>query len=324
MAQRGHRERADAEASRLAFQAAISGNGPLIVIINWVDEEPCPPFNFVPSDKVVLGEGVRVSCSTSISGCSVSQYGEDHLNSSEAGNPHAGLSQVVGVGRKCQISLQKTADRGWGIFAAKTIEPGTFIGAYTGVLFKRADESKLSKLIWGSDYTFELDFPNIPPTSERYAVDGANRGNFTRYIVSVNSLLLVHLVNLDSNVESLVNAHYISGQDVGRPGIAIFSCKRIAAKEELTICYHNPPGKGGEGADVTPDNACRCKARHCHGFIFVTGEVTAVDSLPITALNSGIRTDVPRVLKIKRLQQPLLANNQDDRRIPKRRRVSIP
>ncbi|KAJ7756532.1 hypothetical protein B0H14DRAFT_2635127 [Mycena olivaceomarginata] len=102
-------------------------------------------------------------------------------------------------GRKCQISLQKTADRGWGtipaasqpvpicltisgVFAVKTIEPGTFVGVYSGVLFNRADESKLSKLILGSDYAFELDFPNIPPTSERYVVDGANRGNFTRYI----------------------------------------------------------------------------------------------------------------------------------------------
>ncbi|KAG9004966.1 hypothetical protein FRB94_001935 [Tulasnella sp. JGI-2019a] len=170
---------------RLIFKAMIRNgseyedDAPPIEIINEIDDEPCPPFEFMWTNRMLYGEGVpRMDrdlkgcnciggCDPKNPGCACAMrqtwwYEAFNIQDSEGfaydvgrqllyhGFPvfecNAACScdeycqnKVVQNGRKVRLSLKKTKHKGWGVFAEEDIPYGTFIGIYSGELLTDAE-----------------------------------------------------------------------------------------------------------------------------------------------------------------------------------------
>ncbi|KZS98529.1 SET domain-containing protein [Sistotremastrum niveocremeum HHB9708] len=68
-------------------------------------------------------------------------------------------NRVVQKGRQCSISLRKTKNKGWGVFAEKRILRGTFIGIYAGELLVQREAHRRGKVYnrVGRTYLFDID-----------------------------------------------------------------------------------------------------------------------------------------------------------------------
>ncbi|KIO32252.1 hypothetical protein M407DRAFT_67079 [Tulasnella calospora MUT 4182] len=188
---------------RAIFQEMIrtrDRGAPPITVVNDVDKEPCPPFEFDWTNEMLFGEGVPrkdkdlKGCGclgpcdpySKTCACIVRQnywlgeigeggfaYGPDgqimfcHAAVFEC-NEACGCSEdcqnrVVQNGRKCKLLLKKTRNKGWGVFADEFIPNGRFIGVYAGELLTD-EEAHNRGLLYdklGRTYLFNLDFVHL-------------------------------------------------------------------------------------------------------------------------------------------------------------------
>ncbi|KAG8880770.1 hypothetical protein FRB97_000435 [Tulasnella sp. 331] len=164
---------------RLIFKAMIRNgsefedDAPPIDIINEIDDEPCPPFEFQWTNRMLYGKGVPrmdrdLKGCNCVGGCDPTSpdcacamrqtFWSDEMRVEEPGfmydlakqllyhgvpvfecNAACGCddhcqNRVVQNGRKVHLSLKKTKYKGWGVFAEEEIPYGTFIGIYSGEL----------------------------------------------------------------------------------------------------------------------------------------------------------------------------------------------
>ncbi|KAG6841070.1 hypothetical protein C0991_002162 [Blastosporella zonata] len=204
---------------------------PLIEIINKVDDDPTPPWEFHYSNKMWLGEGVPLPdmanlihcdcigrCDPKSKTCACARRQHEwvddgftapeflydvkgHLKATDYPvfecNDRCGCgdecrNRVVQHGRKCVVSIQKTKEKGWGVFAgAKKIPSGMFIGIYAGELLtdRVGEERGITYNKFGRTYLFDLDFYHLKAGNEdwdiQYTIDAYHAGNFTRFLVSL-------------------------------------------------------------------------------------------------------------------------------------------
>ncbi|PPQ90172.1 hypothetical protein CVT25_012483 [Psilocybe cyanescens] len=166
-------------ALRDVFQAMILENTienepytPPIQVINDIDEEPTPPWEFHYTNEMWHGEGVPPPDIKSLTSCSckgacnprsktctclihqqketgnsVMEFAYDKSGRlKEPGYPVFECNDLCGCGDECrnrvvqhgrtvEVVIKKTQYKGWGIFAgSKKIPRGTFIGIYSGEL----------------------------------------------------------------------------------------------------------------------------------------------------------------------------------------------
>ncbi|KAG6879293.1 hypothetical protein C0992_003778 [Termitomyces sp. T32_za158] len=304
---------------RAVLEAAIRENtaddepdAPLIEIINEVDDDPTPPWEFHYSNKMWYGEDVPLPdltklvhcncvgrCDPKIKPCACAARQRDwvdgmfqspdflydnkgHVKATDYPvfecNDLCGCSdecrnRVVQHGRKCAIRIQKTAEKGWGVFAgAKKISAGSFIGLYAGeLLTDRVGEIRgITYNKFGRTYLFDLDFWHLKEGKEdwdiQYTVDAYHAGNFTRF--------LNH--SCDPNC-SLVSC-YINDSDLQKPLLTVFARRDIEPFEELCFSYSGEDGSDandGEASRSSPAGdkdavyvKCACKAWNCTGYMF--------------------------------------------------------
>ncbi|KAG6809964.1 hypothetical protein H0H92_013892 [Tricholoma furcatifolium] len=206
-------------------------DAPLIRLINEVDDDPTPPWEFHYSNKMWLGDGVPPPDVTNLVHCDcVGRCDPKSRTCACAQRQHASVAdvyptpdflydnrgrvkttdypifecndlcgcgdecrnRVVQQGRKCAVNIQKTKNKGWGVFADdKKIYSGTFIGIYAGELLTDAvgDERGIIYNKFGTTYLFNLDFWHLRAGKDedwdiKYVVDAYHAGNFTRFLVS--------------------------------------------------------------------------------------------------------------------------------------------
>ncbi|KAG5721632.1 Histone-lysine N-methyltransferase, H3 lysine-9 specific [Termitomyces sp. T112] len=304
---------------RTVMEAAIRENtaedepdAPLIEIINEVDDDPTPPWEFHYSNKMWFGEDVPLPdltkvvhcncvgrCDPKIKPCACAERqrdwvdgmfqspdflydGKGHVKATDYPvfecNDLCGCSdecrnRVVQHGRKCAIRIQKTAEKGWGVFAgAKKIYAGSFIGVYAGeLLTDRVGEIRgITYNKFGRTYLFDLDFWHLKQGKEdwdiQYTVDAYHAGNFTRF--------LNH--SCDPNC-SLVSC-YINDSDLQKPLLTVFAKRDIEPFEELCFSYSGESGDGEQGEEDPRSSPagdkdavyikCACKAWNCTGYMF--------------------------------------------------------
>ncbi|KAG6868398.1 hypothetical protein C0993_003634 [Termitomyces sp. T159_Od127] len=310
---RRHRSlRAVMEASIRENTAEDEPDAPLIEIINEVDDDPTPPWEFHYSNKMWYGEDVPLPdltklvhcncvgrCDPKVKPCACAERQRDwvdgmfhspeflydskgHVKATDYPvfecNDLCGCSdecrnRVVQNGRKCAIRIQKTAEKGWGVFAgAKKISAGSFIGLYAGeLLTDRVGEMRgITYNKFGRTYLFDLDFWHLKQGKEdwdiQYTVDAYHAGNFTRF--------LNH--SCDPNC-SLVSC-YINDSDLQKPLLTVFAKRDIEPFEELCFSYSGEDGSDendGEASRSSPAGdkdavyvKCACKASNCTGYMF--------------------------------------------------------
>ncbi|KIM29229.1 hypothetical protein M408DRAFT_68124 [Serendipita vermifera MAFF 305830] len=147
---------------------------PPIDIKNEVDNDPCPPWEFLYTNLLVRGDGVpKAPEKSTLKGCSCIGGCPSDSDMCECAAKNMQLrsevrtttgflydsegrlrefdhpifecndacacaeycnNRVTQKGRRCALEIRKTEKRGWGVFAAEDIPSGTYLGVYSGEL----------------------------------------------------------------------------------------------------------------------------------------------------------------------------------------------
>ncbi|CCM00400.1 uncharacterized protein FIBRA_02430 [Fibroporia radiculosa] len=291
------------------FEATIAENtaddeptAPEILIINDVDDELTPPFEFHYSNKMWHGEGVPEPDTKNLQGCQCvgtcdptstacscilrqREYwdqggfmynGRRKLRSHEypilecnkfCGCGDSCINRVVQHGRKIAIEIRKTRDKGWGIFAGdKKIPKDSFIGIYAGEYLTEAEAEERGSIYnkFGRTYLFDLDFWHL----RQGDTDWENKFSIDAYHAGNFTRYLNH--SCDPNCD--IVPCYINEANLDKPLLTIFSLRDIAAGEELCFSYF---GTGDDEVDDQDEESriyndavyvpCQCGAAQCRG-----------------------------------------------------------
>ncbi|KAF3910247.1 hypothetical protein ABW21_db0204186 [Orbilia brochopaga] len=281
---------------RLAFIEKLKKlAGPEITIVNNVDAVPSPPLDFTFVKDYVFRDGVPVpeeefnwGCKTCKGpfGCATTQIEDcecakmNHEDLQRLAYKHNGLlkfpqesayaihecnaqcdcysrcpNKVVLKGRKIPLEIFKTENKGWDLPA------GQFIDRYIGEVITPAEADRRTQIqeLRGLTYLFDLDkFAEEDEDQEVYCVDGGDFGGVTRFINhSCEPNLMIHAVT-----------HNRSRLDIY--DLALFTCRKVKAGEELTFEYTRSEGVESD-EDVPEDKKkfpCYCGAKKCRGWLW--------------------------------------------------------
>ncbi|KAJ7083652.1 hypothetical protein B0H15DRAFT_784784 [Mycena belliarum] len=286
------------ESTILENTAEDEPDAPPIEVVNDVDAEPSPPWEFYYTNKIWLGEGIDPPDVTQLVGCDCKGkcdpksttcacllrqkpfvetvwapgFAYDHkgrlrtpgapifeCNAMCACDDDECKNRVVQHGRKVSVSIKKTPKKGWGVFATKRIAKGSFIGVYSGE-FLKDDVCERRGLVYDkSGRTYLLDIDFYHLGETKYVVDAYHAGNFTRFL------------NNSCNPNCQVVPCYINEPDIEKPLMTLFAKRDIAVAEELCFSYqgYDPdtaePGDAAIMANNSITNKCFCGAPNCTG-----------------------------------------------------------
>jgi histone-lysine N-methyltransferase SUV39H len=183
-------------------------------------------------------------------------------------------SRLISKGRHVDLTIFKTANRGWGVYCNENLVRGEFIDVYLGEVLtneettKRENNANAEK----ASYLYSLDkFVGDDPTLTAetcYVVDGQYMGNATRFI--------------NHSCEPNCRQYTVSYNkyDLRVYNLAFFAYEDIRAGTELTFDYMDKDE--AEEGDVLrmreeafndPENKdrrrCNCGAQKCRGYLWV-------------------------------------------------------
>ncbi|KAJ7243041.1 hypothetical protein C8J57DRAFT_1083889 [Mycena rebaudengoi] len=261
---------------RHVFEAAIrentaedEPNAPWIDVINEVDDDPTPPWEFYYTNRIYYGEGVDPPDITQLTGCDCigkcdpksktcaclqkqAPFLEDFVppgfaydNKGRLRTPGTPIfecnslcrcddeeckNRVVQRGRKCAIKIKKTIDKGWGVFATKKIPKGEYIGLYSGEMLKD-ETSELRGLVYDkSGRTYLLDVDFYYLKKDK---DWDNK-----YVVDAyHAGNFTRFLNNSCDPNCKVHPCYIDEPDLEKPLFTLFAAREIAVDEELCFSY---------------------------------------------------------------------------------------
>ncbi|KAF9447464.1 SET domain-containing protein [Macrolepiota fuliginosa MF-IS2] len=279
---------------------------PDIEIVNEVDTEPTPLFEFKYSNRMWYGEGVPPpdynklkgcecvgGCDPRSKKCACAVRQREYLGMEDGcvydkngrlKHPRYPIlecnemcacdddcrNRVVQHGRKCQVNLKKTPNKGWGVFnGPRRIPKGTFIGIYAGELL--TDEQGEQRGTYynkiGKTYLFDIDFwhlridENSDDWHNKYTVDAFHAGN-----------------NHSCDPNARLQACYINEPDIEKPLLVVFSTRDIDPHQEICFSYTgNYPEDGpDEEEEVQKEKRedpvyieCKCGAWNCTGMFLL-------------------------------------------------------
>ncbi|KAL0957092.1 hypothetical protein HGRIS_003187 [Hohenbuehelia grisea] len=291
---------------------------PPIEIVNNVDDEPCPPTaGFVYSNELRHHPDVPPPMKRSLVSCDceprcdpkrpcscllrhhdfldVLEDAQDFVYdgkgrvkrwdlpifecNDKCGCDDTCRNRVVQNGRQCEVSIGKTPDKGWGIFAgARKIVKGTFLGIYAGEIITEAiaEQRGLKYDQTGSTYLYDLDFFHMRPRpGERaakdwvapFVVDAGETGNFTRYF------------NHSCAPNAAALPCYINEGNIDKPTIAFFAATDIEPFYEICFSYFgtiyddddeesSSAQQSGPMSNKGKNMPCLCGASNCRGKVF--------------------------------------------------------
>jgi SET domain-containing protein len=117
------------------------------------------------------------------------------------------------------VYINKTEDRGFGLFSLKDINEGEFVGIYFGVVREQEEDTTYDETGFGTDYAW--DYPDEPIGHPTLEIDAKPMGSEMRFAN--------HSFNANLNVEhTVVNNQWY---------IFFIANRDIKKDEELTISY---------------------------------------------------------------------------------------
>ena len=182
-------------------------------------------------------------------------------------------SRLINKGRHVDLTIFKTANRGWGVCCNENLVRGEFIDVYLGEVLTNDEATKREKNanVEKGSYLYSLDkFIDDDPTltaKNCYVVDGQYMGNATRFI--------------NHSCEPNCRQYTVSFNkyDLRVYNLAFFAYEDIPAGEELTFDYMDKDEE--EEADVVakrlaalkdPANKdrrpCNCGTAKCRGYLW--------------------------------------------------------
>jgi len=183
-------------------------------------------------------------------------------------------TRLINKGRHVDLTIFKTANRGWGVCCNEHLNQGEFIDVYLGEVLtneetsRREDQADSEK----GSYLYSLDkFIEDDPTltaENCFVVDGQYMGNATRFINH----------SCEPNCRQYTVSH--NKYDLRVYNLAFFAYKEIPAGTELTFDYMDKDEEEEEDvlrkreeAMADPANEdkrpCNCGASKCRGYLWV-------------------------------------------------------
>ncbi|KAG0144666.1 hypothetical protein CROQUDRAFT_134244 [Cronartium quercuum f. sp. fusiforme G11] len=209
------------------------------------------------------------------------------------------INRTVGRGRREKLNLQKTLNRGWGVFANNVITRGRLVTHYSGELITSKESIRRGTELYdkiGRTYVFELDPWWISLHGGAQELDDQGfiqldekHGTSTTKVgidweKGVQSLYVVdafwfgnisRFINHSCDPNTSILPIYIDDNDHTRPIFAMFANKVIRTGEEVTTSYSDPTAVDDRDEDYAqPDHAmgrdmrCYCGAKNCRSFMF--------------------------------------------------------
>ncbi|KAF8326518.1 uncharacterized protein EI90DRAFT_3146450 [Cantharellus anzutake] len=302
---------------------------PPVKIFNEVDPhvEPHPKFEFLWTNKVILGQDVPKSSRENLKGCGCfgkcdpqsrscfcvkrqmkncpelkSQPGfaydlDETLKwvdypvvfecNDECDCDPDCPNRVVQRGRRARISIKKTKNKGWGVFAQEHIKEHQFIGIYSGELITE-NEAEARGIMYGDlgrTYLFDLDFESVHMIKERLAQEAseaAERATRSNHKVKkqraagspsrtplqedsgsssgtrVNSEYTVDAFYVGNHTRYLNHSCspncfpvpvFIQESDLVKPLICLFTIQEVHPHEELTFSYFGEATRALQSGD---------------------------------------------------------------------------
>ncbi|KZT72048.1 SET domain-containing protein [Daedalea quercina L-15889] len=262
-------------------------NAPPIYIVNDIDDELTPPFEFHYSNLMWHGEGVPKPDVANLRGCGClgpcdpksktcaclarqKQYHPDGFLYQEGRNKgqlkahdypifecndFCGCSEdcpnrVVQHGRKQAIEIRKTRHKGWGVFnGPKKIPRNTYLGIYAGEYLVEAEAERRGAVYnkFGRTYLFDVDF---------YYLKVGNDDWSSKYSVDAyHAGNFTRYLNHSCDPNCYINACYINEANLEKPLLTIFTRKDVAPGEELCFSYYG----NDEDEDEEPENAAEVR-----------------------------------------------------------------
>lgn len=181
-------------------------------------------------------------------------------------------TRLVSKGRKVDLTIFKTADRGWGVYCTENLVAGEFIDVYLGevLTYEEADKREERAVVAKDSYLYGLDkFVDDDETlrDNYYVVDGQYMGNATRFI--------------NHSCEPNCRQYTVSYNkyDLRVYNLAFFAYEDIPARTELTFDYQDLDEEEEEDAVRRRQQAlndprnrgrrpCNCGASKCRGFLW--------------------------------------------------------
>jgi histone-lysine N-methyltransferase SUV39H len=183
-------------------------------------------------------------------------------------------TRLINKDRRVDLTIFKTANRGWGVYCNENLIQGEFIDVYLGEVLtneetsRREDEAEVEK----ASYLYSLDkFIGDDPTLTAetcFVVDGQYMGNATRFINH----------SCEPNCRQYTVSH--NKYDLRVYSLAFFAYKDIPTGTELTFDYLDKDEEEEEDvlrkreqAMKDPENEnkrpCNCGAPKCRGYLWV-------------------------------------------------------
>jgi len=277
--------------NRTIFEETISDNtmddepdAPPIRIINEIDDEPTPPWEFYYTNQMWHGDGVPPpdmkslpscdcvgSCDPKSTTCACLKRQQEftrEFTPDFAYDRRGRLKQndipifecnelcgcdddcrnrIVQRGRKCVVNIGKTREKGWGVFAGpKKIPSGTYIGIYSGELLTDA-ESEMRGLTYnscGRTYLFDIDHHHLRKA--------AGEEWEVKYVVDAyHAGNFTRFLNHSCDPNCTLNACYINDANIDKPLLAVFTQRDVEPLEELCFSYSGAPD-ADDVADKVP------------------------------------------------------------------------
>lgn len=184
-------------------------------------------------------------------------------------------NRVVQKGRQIELTIFKTADRGWGLRSTQDILKGQFVDTYRGEIITSAEADRREEDQTDGEalsYMFDLDkFVGIDPEIRQedcYVLDGQHMGGPMRFVNH----------SCEPNLRQFTVSYNKHDRKVYE--VAFFAIVHIEAGTELTFDYRDFDEVDEdiavaqrEAALADPANAgkarCKCGSRKCRGFLWM-------------------------------------------------------
>lgn len=154
-----------------------------------------------------------------------------------------------------ELKVERTVNKGYGVFAEKDIPAGTFIGEYVGEIVSTSQAKKRLESLSEEDPCYIVTFREHTPNGKVLItnIDATLKGNVMRF---VNHSCSPNLVMLPVRVDSII------------PRLCLFTSRDVGT-EELCFSYFGQRGsqataRGGVKHGRKP---CFCGSKECIGFL---------------------------------------------------------
>ncbi|KAI0035852.1 hypothetical protein K488DRAFT_42400, partial [Vararia minispora EC-137] len=267
------------DTARQVFLAAVAHNtmadepnAPPIDVVNDIDDERAPPWEFHYTNKMWLGEGVPEPDLENLEGCScLGRCNPNNKNCacvqrqaqhwSEGGflydangklkrNVDAGIpifecndlcgcledcpNKVVQRGRQYPVVIKKTLNKGWGVFAAsKKIPKNTYIGIYSGELLNDTESEARGRVYDAFGRTYLFDLDFYYVKNQEHPED------FEPYCVDAyHAGNFTRFLNHSCDPNCILRPVYINEANPRIPFLTLWTAKDVREDEELTFSYY--------------------------------------------------------------------------------------